>query len=72
MEERKQNNDEQSLGRAGQDKYTITSDQGLDNDLLQDGTKENVRFQQQTQKGKQQVDADLDSEQDRAIDTQEL
>jgi hypothetical protein len=72
MEERKQQNNEQSLGRAGDDKYTHGGDQGLDNDLSQDGAKENVTFQQQTQKGKQQVDADLDKEQDRSIDKQDL
>jgi len=72
MEERKQNNNEQTLGRAGQDKYTEGGGHGHDNDLSQDGAKENVVFQQQSQKGKQQVDADLDKEQDRAMEDQDL
>ena len=71
MKERK-NNHEQTLGRAGQDKYTESGNKGQDNDLSQDGAKENVVFQQQSQKGKQQVDADLDKEQDKAIDDQDL
>lgn len=71
MEERKQNNNEQTLGRAGDDKYT-GGRQGVDKDPAEDGANANVQFEQESQKGKQQVDADVTNEEDRSNENQEL
>ncbi|TCJ12433.1 hypothetical protein EPD60_14245 [Flaviaesturariibacter flavus] len=46
--------------------------QGIDKAPGEEPAQDNVNFVAETQKGKQQVDADVDREQDRAIDQQDL
>jgi hypothetical protein len=46
--------------------------QGIDKAPGEEPSQDNVNFVAETQKGKQQVDADLDREQDRATDQQDL
>ncbi|RYZ22197.1 MAG: hypothetical protein EOO16_10050 [Chitinophagaceae bacterium] len=46
--------------------------QGIDKAPGEEPAQDNVNFVAETQKGKQQVDADLDREQDRAIDQQDV
>jgi hypothetical protein len=46
--------------------------QGIDKAPGEEPSQDNVNFIAETQKGKQQVDADLDKEQDRAIDQQDI
>jgi hypothetical protein len=46
--------------------------QGIDKAPGEEPSEDNVNFVAETQKGKQQVDADLDSGQDRATDKQDI
>ncbi|GAA4324010.1 hypothetical protein [Flaviaesturariibacter amylovorans] len=46
--------------------------QGIDKAPGEEPSQDNVNFVAETQKGKQQVDADPDREQDRAIDQQDV
>ena len=70
MKEQKQQQHEQSLSRAAEDKYG--GRQGVDKDPSSDGATGNVQFEQETQKGKQKVDADLDEPKDRASGQEDL
>jgi hypothetical protein len=46
--------------------------QGIDKAPGEEPSQDNVNFVAETQKGKQQVDADIDKQQDRPIDKQEI
>jgi hypothetical protein len=46
--------------------------QGIDKAPGEETAQDNVNFVAETQKGKQQVDADIDKEQDRPIDKQDI
>ncbi|RYY66821.1 MAG: hypothetical protein EOO12_03095 [Chitinophagaceae bacterium] len=46
--------------------------QGIDKAPGEEPSQDNVQFTQQTQKGKQSVDADTDRQEDQAIDEQDV
>ncbi|TCZ64183.1 hypothetical protein [Flaviaesturariibacter aridisoli] len=46
--------------------------EGVDKAPGEEPSQDNVQFTQQTQKGKQSVDADPDRQEDRAIDEQDI
>ncbi|GAB4091240.1 hypothetical protein [Flaviaesturariibacter terrae] len=46
--------------------------QGVDKAPGEEPSQDNVQFTQQTQKGKQQVDADVDREEDRPVKEQDI
>jgi hypothetical protein len=68
MEQNKQNRSEEPnrLQNPGH------GPQGIDKAPGEEPSQDNVNFVAETQKGKQQVDADLDKEQDRPLDQQDL
>ncbi|RYD95147.1 MAG: hypothetical protein EOP50_08440 [Sphingobacteriales bacterium] len=46
--------------------------QGIDKAPGEEPSQDNVQFTQETQKGKQSVDADLDREEDRSVGEQDI
>ena len=65
-------NQEQSNRPNPNRPYSGHGQDGVDKAPGEEPSEDNVQFTQQTQKGKQSNDADLDREEDRPLDRQDL